>query len=248
MLLHTSCFYFEHIEDFELSTAAVGGFLDIIVQIIKSGLMLKNNDRFIKLYFKLRRLCDNPNNANYENAQALERRINLYVRVYFYFMGFAVIAVTTNPFFVQCIEYFQTGKVIKYRWELPFLYANPLYNLKSSPAYELTYAVFIITVVPIVIFAISSDFLFMASCIHIGGLFDDLNIKLKFAIENARNGRTLRDAVDYQNTIYDIVKDAQEVFGSIYFTQCLGALVIVCTLIFVATQVSGPTYSECAPS
>lgn len=237
MCIHCCYFYIENVGDFELSTAGIGPSLNIIMQTIKSVLLLKNNAQLVALYLKLRKLCDDQKNPHYEHAQQLDRKINSVIRIYFTFLGFAAVAFTTNPLLVQLIEFRQTGSVTRYRWELPFNYANPLFDVRSSPAYEVTYAVFAITLMPLTIYVISSDLLFMATCMHISGLWDDVRRKIQLYSERPLSGGRLREIVDYQNAIYEIVKDTQKVFSGIFFTQCMGALVIICTLIFVATQV-----------
>lgn len=237
MLVHTATFYAENIEDFDLSTSVLGGLINIVTHSIKIPLILVKNDDLIRLYHKVSKLCTDPKLTNFEAAKDLERKIELFTKIYFCFLGLVIVVVSSNPLIVQSIEFFRTGRVDVYRWELPFPYANPLFSLKSSPAYEITYAIYASSVIPMVGCALSPDLLFMATCTHIRGLCDHLKTKIQKFIEDPSDSVALKEFVDYQNSIYEIIKDTQRVFGGVIFIQCMGTLIIVCTEIYVATQV-----------
>lgn len=238
IIFHTASFYVQHIEDFDLSTTVLGALMNMLMHSVKVYLILANNHKLIKLYYQVKNLCNDPKCSHFEDASNLERKIEIITRGYLGFVGLLTLAITTNPLLVQLIEFVTTGSVINYRWELPFPYANPFLDLKSSPAYEITYTLFAISVWPMAMFVISPDLLFLATCTHVRGLFDHLKSKLQKLNQCPNNIGMLRNCVDYQNSIYDIVKEMKRVFGSIFFIQSMGSLVIVCTQIFVATKVS----------
>lgn len=238
IVFHTASFYVEHIEDFDLSTTVLGALMNMLMHSVKVYLILAKNDKLINLYYQVKKLRNDPKCSHYKDASKLEKKIEIITKAYLGFVGLLTLTITTNPLLVQLIEFVTTGSVIKYRWELPFPYANPFLDLKSSPAYEITYGPFAISVWPMAMFVVSPDLLFLATCIHVRGLFDHLKTKLQKLNQCPNDLRMLRHCVDYQNSIYEIVMNMKRVFGSIFFIQSMGSLVIVCTQIFVATKVS----------
>lgn len=236
--VHTGCFYVQNIDDFDLSTSVLGAFMNMLMHLVKVHLIMYNSEELVALYFKLRRLCHDPKRSHFEAAKRIESHIELFTRIYLSFILLVATAITINPLIVQTMEYIQTGVVVVYRWETPFPFASPFGNITSSPIYEITYLSWIVGIVPLAMFVISADLLFMACCFHIRGLL----IHLKFMMQNyavdPNNLERLKRCVFYQNSIYEIVKDTQLVFGGIFFTQYIGTLVIVCTQAFLATKVS----------
>lgn len=244
MAFHTGYFCFESIGDFDKFTSVLGAFLNIMMHASKACFILLNSGNLLALYYKIRKLCYDPRKSHYADAQRLERKMEIFSRFYIFFIMVAAAAVTFNPFFVQFIEYYNTGKVMKFRWEMPFPFASPFFNLKSSPAYEITYAIFLIAIIPFALFAVSPDLLFMAVCVHIYGLFKHLTKNIRNCAANPSDLKVLRRCVDYQNTIYGIVDDTKSVFGNLFFCQCFGSMVIVYTQVFVATQVRNSKLKE----
>lgn len=238
MVFHTGYFYYRNLDDFDQSTLVIGPLTNILMQLIKVNIILIQNDNLVNLYEKLERICANPNNSNYKNTTKIEKYLELFVRIYLGFVAFVCVAISTNPLLVQLIEYLNTGNVVKYRFELPFPYASPFVDLNSSPAYELTFILFILGIFPLAMFVISPDLLFLGTCAHVTGLMEHLKILMVKVIDDPKDEARLRKVVEIQNMIYDIVKETQSVFGNIFFTQCLGTLFIVCTQIYVATKVS----------
>lgn len=235
---HTGYFYLQNINDFEKSTSVLGAHLNMLVHLSKIYILLVRGDTFLSVYKQLRRLCHDPMSKHFAAAQVLDKRVSLFGRIFIVFVLIVTVAITLNPLFVQFLEFYNTGQVVNFRWELPFPYANPFFDLKSSPGYEITYAFFAISIFPLGMFVISTDLLFMATCIHIRGLFHHLTVEMKDAMACPGDKEKLGKAVSLQNLIYRIVEDTEKVFGNIFFSQCIGTLVIVCTEVYLATKVS----------
>lgn len=234
---HTGYFYWENILDFDKSTAVIGAFMYCIQSIAKSVMFLYKNDDFLVLYFKLKNLCDNPRRLHYQKAQEIEGKIEKYMRpgiVGFYIL---LLIYAMNPMLQMLIEYVQTGSVIEKRWEFPVPFANPFLNLTSSPGYEIVYAFYGISVIPLVSFLAATDILFMITCYHTYGLLGHLKLRLHAYNENPNRMDFFRSCVEYQNAIYDVVSTTQNVFGGIFFLQFIGTTVILCTQVFLVTQV-----------
>lgn len=238
IVFHTGSFYYRNIEDFDLSTSVLGSLLNFTMHSVKTFVVLVKNDYLLCLYYKMRKMCYDPEKDNFALAQKVERRIEFVTRTYLSLIVIAIVVVLTNPSLLQLIEYVNTGSVSRYRYELPFSFANPFLDLESSPAYEITYLICVISIVPLFIFVVSPDLLFMATCTHIGGLCDHLKAKVKSLIKNPGDLNVLRDCVDYQNSIYELIRDTERVFGLVFFVQCMGSLIVICSQIFVATQVN----------
>lgn len=241
--VHTGLFYIQNIEDFDKSTSVLGAFMNMLMHLVKVHLLMFNSDEFLALYFKLRRLCNDPKRTHYEAARKIEGQIELFVRVYLGFIILVAVTITINPLIVQTMEYFQTGHVHQYRWETPFPFASPFGDIRSSPIYEITFATWTVSILPLAMFVISADLLFMACCFHIRGLLVHLKFMMESYAVTPNNLEQLKRCVFYQTSIYEIVKDTQYVFGGIFFTQYLGTLVIVCTQAFLATRVTLLNYS-----
>lgn len=177
----------------------------------------------------------------------MDKNLQFYSRNIIRFVVLAMLSVIFNPVIVKTIEYFQTGTIVKYRWDLPIPYASPFFDLQVSPAYEIMYITFALSFVPDVFFAYSPDFLFMGMCIHIHGLFKELECRFKEVGTSVTQGRiskrqfrdNYKHCIDFQNEIYAIVTDTQNVFGNIFFTQFIGTIIIVCSQAFLGTQVRG---------
>lgn len=85
----------------------------------------------------------------------------------------------------------------------------------------------------------------MGMCIHINGLFKELEYRYKSVGHSVTQGRiskrefrnNYKHCIDFQNDIYAIVKDTEKVFGNIFFIQFIGTIIIVCSQAFLGTQV-----------
>lgn len=87
----------------------------------------------------------------------------------------------------------------------------------------------------------------MGLSLHIHGLFSDL-------ADRFRNTRAATDqlgecsrrafvaqyknCIDFQNEIYEIVKETQHVFSDMFFVQFAFTIIAVCMQAYLATQVS----------
>lgn len=235
MVFHTAYFYIENIKDFDLSTSVLGALITVVMHLFKVEAILNQNKLFMDIYLKIKGMAEEDTDrialAN------LEKTIERVARAFLSLVAVLLISLCTTPPLVQLIEYLETGSISKYRWELPLPYANPFVNLASSPAYEITFIIFVVTVTPLAMLLVSPDLLFMATCMHIEGLWHLVIIKAKDFIVNPNDADSLRILVDYQNRIYEIIQETKQVFGRIFFVQSLGTLVIACTQIYVATQV-----------
>lgn len=154
-------------------------------------------------------------------------------------IGFLLVAacvVIGNPLLVMAIEYFNTGKIVESRWELPIPFASPYIDFASSPGFELTFIEFAITFIPEVYFAFSPSFLFLGICLYLDGMFLELSYRFR-DINERRAFHEFRDCVEFQNEIYYLVENAGQVFGSSFFTQFINTILTVCLQAYLATQV-----------
>lgn len=121
--LHTTCFYFENLDDFEQSTFAIGSITYVVMLQIECYLLLAKNQKFVNLYFKMKRLYDDPLRYDSEIKGAIEKRLTFYNWFYVRFLCSAGIFVISTPLMAKATEYYKTGAMEVSQWDLPFTYS-----------------------------------------------------------------------------------------------------------------------------
>lgn len=250
IFIHAGWYCLQHYSSsthLEESTYALVSTCNVSMHLMKTLVMMLKNDRFLVLYLKLKRYYDDPRKYRSKIRKEIDGQAAFYNGLYVKFVVGACITVIITPMIVQSMEYYRTGSIIDSRWDLPVNYENPFFSLEESPAYEIYYVIFGLTFIPRVLFAFSIDLLYMATCLHIYGLFRELQQRIRMMCWTA-NGRrasrrefcaNFRNCVDFQNEIYEIVKETQEVFSIIFFLQFVGTMIVICFQLFLGVRVSG---------
>lgn len=238
---HSIWFYLEnHSDDFLQATLALNMCSTVIIHVTKALMGLAKNKEFLAVFLRLKRLYDDPCQYRLEIRDRIDQRLQNYAQKIVWFISLGILVVILTPIIVKTVEYFETGDIVKYRWDLPIPYASPFYNLQSSPTYEIVYVEFAISFPPDAFFAYSMGFLFMGISLHIHGLFLELECRFR-NLDMTQGRRQFREdcnkCIDFQNEIYEIVKDTQDVFANIFFVQFMGTIIIVCSQAYLATQV-----------
>lgn len=239
---HTGFYYQENVENFDKSTLVIGGIIYCLKTFVKVFYFLYRNNEFLELYFKLKKLCDNPIRSHYKQAQETENTIERLARRALLAFIILLYLFISNPLFLMLYEYLTTGSVVKYRREFPIPFANPFIDINKSPVYEFVYGGYALAAPTLLLFGVSADLLFMATCYHIHGLFGHLKERIRLFNNSPHKMEYFRSCVDYQNSVYEIVNVTQRVFADIFFIQFAGTTIILCTQVYLITQVGGFTY------
>ena len=239
--------YLNYTSDFSKSTLALGIGLVVLMHTVKSVIFLWNNDRFMRIYYRVKRIYDQPTRYRPAIREHLDGRLNYYTRLIYLslFAGCAVVICT--PVLLKGLEYLQTGAIVVNRWELPLPFANPFLDLESSPTYEIYFIHVTVSFTADTYFVFAVDLLFMGFCVHIYGLFQELAMQVKSTkdalewrhkVGRREFRRHFKKMIDFQREIYGIVKDLEELFGGIYCVLFIGTIFNVCIHSYLATQVS----------
>lgn len=251
IIFHCGWFYYMNNKcDFVQATFGLGMCMCVLMHVTKVLLWLTRNNQFLAVYLRLKQFYDDPTLYGRQFRDPLDHQLNFYTKNIIRFVVVAGSSVTLTPVVVKLLEYYRTGAVVQYRWDLPMPYASPFADFKSSPTYEFTYVTFALSFGPDVFFAYSVDFVFMGMCVHIYGLFKELEHRFQ-NVGVSVNGRRIskrqfrenyKNCIDFQNEIYEIVKATEDVFVNIFGVQFIGTIIIICTQAFLATQVCPTIY------
>lgn len=245
--LQAAMFLYENRRDFMQSISALAISLNVLMHAIKVIIGLAKNRKFLRVYTRLKSYYENPRQYQSEIRDRVDRSLRFYSVNIFRFVVFSCLGVIFTPLLVKGIEYYQTGAMTGSRWDLPIPFASPFFDFQSSPAYEVCYTMFAVAFTPLVLYVFSLAFLFMGIAVHINGLFMDLEYRFEhigLSSKGRRVGRrkfreNYKNCIDFQNDIFEIVKDTEDVFANIFFVQFTGTIVIVCIQSYAATQNTG---------
>lgn len=245
MIVHCGYFYLANNEkDFAQATNALSVFILISMQTLKIILCLAKNDKLVDLYHRLKAIHESPLEYRSSIRDQVDAKIEFYMGKLIWFAFGASISIIVTPLLSMIIEQFTTGSVVNSRWDLPLPYASPFYNTQSFPSYEILYGTVILSITQCAFMAYSALFLFTGISFHIHGLFTELKCRLEMIKINgveANNGNRFTDhyknCIDFQNKVLGIVKDTEEIFGPVFFSQYMNTIITVCLHSYLATHV-----------
>lgn len=243
MVLHSGYFFYTNYKNNpEQAVAALIMGVPVFMHMLKIFIGLQKNKKLLALYLRLKRLHDDPKEYRDEIREPMDKRIEFYTEKLIKMLLLACYAIILTPILVMALEYIETGDIKHSRYDLPIPYASPFYDTRSSPAHEILYVTFFFHFPQDAFMMYSLLLLFVGIAMHIHGLFLELKCRLQEANVGTSNGLLFRDSfkncIDFQNEIYQIVQDTEDVFSNVFFTQFVNTITTVCLNAHLATQVS----------